>query len=298
MTFLVGALGNSSFFPTAVNASTSTPAEQTAAYLRICNAGLPLESLEYSAYVPLTTSEQCRRAVAPTFDPRDPSLTLSDVVYTWFAALTYPTNVEILGAGIYVAQEQYLTTAAAAGSFVGKSVYTSPGVTITKPVVPLPVKVAVSVLLGLQMVALLALAGYIYSTKTFGTRMDAVAVLVLGLRARSKLGGAAGVPRLGRVKESDLKNLEKVDGLEVFREAAGGPTVAGTGADRDVELVEGVGFRMSDETMLSEVYDVVARGISQLDETSFGVFLDGKGQGCDGDTLKRLINLSPQLACC
>jgi hypothetical protein len=91
----------------------------------------------------------------------------------------------------------------------GRTIHSSPGQMVQRPVVGKAAMIVLSVLLALQLVGLSYLAYYIYHVPTWTGALDAIAIACIGasLRDRDVL------PPIGMVDEKDLDVLRNVDGL-------------------------------------------------------------------------------------
>jgi hypothetical protein len=138
---------------------------------------------------------------------------LESLVVTWFMAFGHPDLAKMaFGAGMFFANEALLVETANAGSLdTSRSIYVSQGTTLTKPSVPLVGKIVVSVFIGLEVLALLGLLGYIYHVPTFCSRLDALTIAAVGVQLTRQ---GVTFPGLGAKREKAFFNkLEGVDGL-------------------------------------------------------------------------------------
>ncbi|CAI7665438.1 unnamed protein product [Penicillium glandicola] len=87
-----------------------------------------------------------------------------------------------------------------------RPLFSGSGTTVTKPVVSTGGKIAVSILLSLQLLSLVCLACYIYSVPTWSVSFNSYAVLRMGSSLRD-------LPTLGPVKEAEIERLKQEDGL-------------------------------------------------------------------------------------
>jgi len=224
MTSLLAILGDNTFFSTAVNA-TATGAYGDA-LAAICSHTIPLTILDSysSSYGPRSSCQYLAAKLAKDDEYIEEQLTR--LVVSWFYYFNTTDISAGLGSALYYAHEQLLTTVAAATHSSGsRPIITAAGTTVTKPSVSLGVKIFISVLVAVQVAALVGLAVYIYSAKTFGHALDALAFLAIGATAatRGRRGplDLSDVPRLGLVREMDLRKLEAVDGTAALRLAIG-----------------------------------------------------------------------------
>ncbi|KAJ5741042.1 hypothetical protein N7493_000914 [Penicillium malachiteum] len=124
--------------------------------------------------------------------------------------------LQALLSAMYFSMESYLlqTQSVTSGSSqlvtddppTARPILSSSGTTVTKPAMSSKGKIAGSILLGLQIFALIVLACYIYSTPTWAATLDALAVLRMG----SSLGS---LPALGPMEQYQAEELRRKDGL-------------------------------------------------------------------------------------
>jgi hypothetical protein len=96
------------------------------------------------------------------------------------------------------------------GNFRGRKVYTSPGSPVLKPTMTTGAMIAVSLLIGLQLLGLGCLTWYIYHVPSWTGALDAMAVAHIGARLGKQdilLDGVSGD------RERDARALHQVDGL-------------------------------------------------------------------------------------
>jgi hypothetical protein len=96
------------------------------------------------------------------------------------------------------------------GYFAGRKVYTSPGSPVLKPTMTTGAMIAVSLLIGLQLLGLGGLTWYIYHVPSWTGALDAMAVARIGARLGKQdilLDGVSGD------RERDARALHQVDGL-------------------------------------------------------------------------------------
>ncbi|KAJ5335278.1 hypothetical protein N7452_007681 [Penicillium brevicompactum] len=87
-----------------------------------------------------------------------------------------------------------------------RPILSSSETTLTKPLMSSNGRIAVSVLLGLQLLVLITLACYIYSTPTWSPALDALAVLLMG-------SSVSNLPALGLMIKYQSEELQREDGL-------------------------------------------------------------------------------------
>ncbi|KAM0334420.1 hypothetical protein ACHAQA_001446 [Verticillium albo-atrum] len=123
--------------------------------------------------------------------------------------LTPETAHLALGVSMYFANEALLTSTDTENTYGVRRIVNKPAISFRGVKASNAVIIAVSVLLGVQVLLLVLLVGYIYTLRTWTGTLDAFALLRLGAVARSKVS----LPSLSRVPPTDLQELEKVDGL-------------------------------------------------------------------------------------
>jgi hypothetical protein len=87
---------------------------------------------------------------------------------------TFVTNQALLN--------HYAPTVVGDSDFKGRKVYTSPGKPVLKPTVTTGVMIAMSLLIGLQLLGLGCLTWYIYHVPSWTGALDAMAVAHIGAR--------------------------------------------------------------------------------------------------------------------
>ena len=130
------------------------------------------------------------------------------------ASVFFPDNMSKefadrhLSIAMYFAIEAWLTqTATAAPTQYVRSIYTSPGLPISRPVKTLAATIVISALLFAQLLGLLLLVLYIYSVPTWTTALDSQAIAKLTKTAGDAIGD------VGDDDENSSRNLKSVDGL-------------------------------------------------------------------------------------
>ena len=125
-------------------------------------------------------------------------------------------NPEILlSSAIFVANRAFLTLLSPDAvrdkerDLTGRIIYTSPGVTVQKPVFSKATIIILSVLIGLQLLALGCLAYYLYRAPTWSDQLDAMAMARIG----ASLSHRGVLPAIGPVSKKDLTTLQTVGGL-------------------------------------------------------------------------------------
>lgn len=141
---------------------------------------------------------------------------LVEVAFEWFSAFNDTSHLgRTLAAGLYFANQATLSRATRSGYlYENRDIYFSDGASLTKPSVSLAAKVVISLLVSVEVLAIVALLVFIYRQQTFTNRLDSITVASLG--AELFLPGRLLPPR-GR-NESTLKDLRDRDGLVGIRE--------------------------------------------------------------------------------
>lgn len=166
---------------------------------------------------------------------------IEQIVIDSRAALGDPSN-DLLTTAMYIAAQAHLEAATAQWSrrSLGRpnQIWRADGIEVRTPVVSLAAKIAVSVLLGLQAVAVLALVWYVYSVPTWTETLDAMAILRVAGHLEL-LDRGAGLLRpegdlgLSEVTREQLTEMAKMDALvgavEVEHLKAGKPDVSKNG---------------------------------------------------------------------
>lgn len=208
-TALVAMLGNESWFALARAANSSETA--VTAYEAMCQGGPPFGRLSTGIFIP--EGLVCNDIAGVIQEWGGGQITLATVVYQWFSYFGQSNYwQELLGSAVFFSHKAHLMqTAAATQNMAARPIYSATGQGFVKPAVSLPAKIVISVLVGAQVLALLALCAFIYSTPTFGSRISATSMMIIGAQLKNKIGKE--MPHLGLVGEQALEKLEKFDGL-------------------------------------------------------------------------------------
>lgn len=165
------------------------------------------------------TTDFCTFADFAYISNYSPSELLAAIVRHFFSFFDQPwTARAALNTGAFFAND-YLLSAALAnaeGRNTTNIVYRYDGIE-TRPVIPVvsvPALIVVSLLIGLQVIAILLLLAYIYSTRVWTKTLDAFAMIRIGAQL-ARLDAAAGPSRLGvrSMSGRKLANLWQRDGL-------------------------------------------------------------------------------------
>ncbi|KAJ9156668.1 hypothetical protein NKR23_g1010 [Pleurostoma richardsiae] len=209
--------GNSSFFVAAKNATEDT---MEATVDIICQQStVPFDSYG-SDFASLSTAP-AKYAVDicdPTSGARlaNSSYNLDQLVWGSLQGFSdNDTAKEMLEITMYFANEIHLTSIGLQDQVSGRTVYTSPGTQVSKPRRSLPGIVIISLLISLQVIALVGLAWYTASTPTWTTKLDAFALARIGARLGPRLRDAGLDFDIGDHAGSvaALKALGKMNGL-------------------------------------------------------------------------------------
>jgi hypothetical protein len=206
---MVAMLGNTSWFHILQNDTIFSDSNiANAVYTQICNQRPPLMLWDISG-VFSNTRTYCD-SIGTDIDGNHSVTQLQYMAESWFSTLVESNSESVLTAALFFANEATLTRAGATTNTAGVKVYESTGRTVTKPNVPLAAKIVVSVLLGLEVVGLLALTVFTYRAPTFTKRIDAVAAAVIGAQL---FAPGQSVPQLGNIDAKARAELAERDGL-------------------------------------------------------------------------------------
>jgi hypothetical protein len=133
----------------------------------------------------------------------------------------------LLKVALFVANRALLTLLSpevkySSSGVTGRKIYTSPGVTVQRPVLSKAALIILSVLLGLQLLGLGYLTYYLYRFPTWSDQLDAMAMARIG----ASLDHRGVLPAIGPVSKKDLDSLQTVEGLigivekEPYRESS------------------------------------------------------------------------------
>ncbi|KAF2028540.1 hypothetical protein EK21DRAFT_101717 [Setomelanomma holmii] len=192
---------------------------------RIC-AGMPFGALYVSdTYRLPNPAQQCRwleLSISAGFTP-DP-MDLQQIIHEWISAFAplisskELKNVEtLLDISLSTAHRAFLTFYSPhvdgvqdlVTTFRGRTIYTSRGRLVQKPVVSRAAMIILSVLIGLQLVGLAYLAYYIYRVPTWTGALDAMAMAKIG----ASLGQQDVLPPIGINVQRNLNAMQSVDVL-------------------------------------------------------------------------------------
>ena len=177
---MLALFGNSSFFWAVQHA---TESNYTDVLRNVCSGSVPFPKAipSFTDYGSLSLVQACAYVnLGPGYGPPETSLTN---LMASFVGMFANANVAraVLGTAMFAANEALLTTTGAQGwlSF-SRSIYSSAGYEIEKPVKSIAAIVVVSVLLLVQVAGVVALAAYNASFPTWTTTLDALAMAKIG----------------------------------------------------------------------------------------------------------------------
>jgi hypothetical protein len=100
--------------------------------------------------------------------------------YYWLAMFgDVNSSAKALSTGMFFANQAVLTESVNTGDGM-RDIYTSPGTIVMKPDISLGGMIAVGVLIGLQVLALLGLVAYVYHVPSAASSIDAAALVGMG----------------------------------------------------------------------------------------------------------------------
>jgi hypothetical protein len=186
---------------------------------RLC-AGMPfggLVSSEEGRYAPAYRCQLIDHDLAAGYTPR--SMDLLSLTHEWIAGFAPDTYRKmemaeaLLQISMFSANRALLTFYSPSVDYTaiwrGRTIHSSPGQMVQRPVVSKAAMVVLSVLLALQSLSLIYLAYYIYHVPTWTGSLDAIAIARIGASLRDQYV----LPPIGPVDEKDLDALRNVDGL-------------------------------------------------------------------------------------
>jgi hypothetical protein len=121
----------------------------------------------------------------------------------------------LLKCSMFVANRAFLKLLSADGfrndevDLMGRTIYTSPGIAVQKPVLSKATLIVLSILMGLQLLGLSYLTYYLYRVPTWSSQLDAMAMARIG----ASLNHQGILPAIGPVSKTDLAALQTVGGL-------------------------------------------------------------------------------------
>lgn len=167
------------------------------AFQAICAGDLPF--MRFSIITLQTTYYAgWQNSSAQGIPEHETPLGLDGLVYWWFKLLlqTYgdpePPGTapflatELLGTALFFANEALVSETAAVTPLTARRIYSSPGRRVVKPAVSFPAKIVISALIFVQVLALLPLCAFIYSVPTFGSRISAASMLIMGAQLKGE----------------------------------------------------------------------------------------------------------------
>lgn len=238
--------------------------------ISICQTGaIPFTGYQLTTESFSTAVEYCTRVNEGynNNDVDDQAIQLRSIVYGWFYSFhdrgdDDKTTVNILDATTFFANEAVLTAGADLRYVQGaKWVFTSEGSVFYQPYKSVGGLIAVTVLIFLQVIALLILTWYIHTTAPVWTdTLDGYAMMRIGAEMERRASGKREkdldqVWELGRLRfaeEVDLLKLERVDGLVGVQATPAG----GEGESRAVEASENA-------HLMESIAGLFSTGVSQ-----------------------------------
>ena len=195
-TSALAVFGNQSFFQMAVNSTKSDDGARTAE--QSCTEG----NIPFLSLVTFADYSPCN----PYFDADSTALLL----YNWIQMFINDNQTanDVWGSALFYANEALLQKSAES-SDSSRQIFRSDGITVQKPHVALAPLIVISVIIGLQAVAMLTLAVYLYRNPTWSASLDAFAMARIG----ASLTGQGDLPPIAPVGAMSYKGLDKLDGL-------------------------------------------------------------------------------------
>jgi hypothetical protein len=230
MTSSIALFGNGSWFSTAANYvsmsnKTYDSTDDDKLPWQLMCSGIPFGNLvlRFLDNHGEDFASECRMSERNLFDGY--KLAEQDLRFVMSAALGAfaPANYEerslnttenLLEAAMFVANRALLTLISPEENqrsyeLRGRKIYTSPGLTVQRPVLSKAALIILSVLLGLQLLGLSYLTYYLYRFPTWSDQLDAMAIARIG----ASLDHRGVLPALGPVRQKDTDALKTVDGL-------------------------------------------------------------------------------------
>lgn len=180
--------GNSSFFRTAADSSES---DRRQALRQICQATrIPFYRLDTNFVYIFRLSDPC--SSDNITDIGSDEDILSPFMANYFNQFLDPVHAAgQLDISMYFANEALIDITAnqMSGSYHSLSIRSAPGHTVLKPQKSIPAIIIISLLIGAEVVGLLALARYIYSMPTWTGTLDAFALVQMGAQLGERANG-------------------------------------------------------------------------------------------------------------
>lgn len=112
-----------------------------------------------------------------------------------------------LGVGMYLSNSAVLLDAAS--NDAARTIYNLTGTDFVAPQYSLGATVVLSIIIGIQIMLLVLIVSYIYSSPTWTDTLDAFALLRIG----AQLNSSVDLPPLGRTTRDELARLDNLDGM-------------------------------------------------------------------------------------
>ncbi|KAI0968997.1 hypothetical protein F4678DRAFT_463750 [Xylaria arbuscula] len=215
-TAMISMLGNESWILPLQNITNTTdPSTLNAIYRDMCTGGIPF--LNWDDEDPVTpdlgfSNGQINCTIAHGSNT-GPLRQIKDETYVWFSFFGETSRVNrTLASAALIANEATLTRSAVfvPGFFGPGTLYTAPGSTVHKPRISLAAEIVISVFIGVETLAIIALMLYIRRTPTFTDRLDALVVATIG--AQLSAAGAE-LPALQETGKTRFERLREHDGV-------------------------------------------------------------------------------------
>ncbi|KAI1359938.1 hypothetical protein F5Y08DRAFT_318349, partial [Xylaria arbuscula] len=178
-------------------------------YRDMCIGGIPFINWDYERGFAAAGSG----CVVPDGGVSEPLIQIKKHVYTWFSYFGDTDGVSgTLSSATNFANEATLTRSSPSTRDVDTAgvIYSSPGAEVLKPSIPLPAIIIISILIGIETLAILGLVNYTRRRPTFTTRLDAFVVAAIG----AQLWGAdVEMADLREPRDNLCEKLERHDGV-------------------------------------------------------------------------------------
>jgi len=133
---------------------------------------------------------------------------LVDFLVPWLDQFNDVAMGNMLVVGAALANQAMLTVNPISNEPLARTIWTSPGASISRPYKTLAGTVVVSLLIGVQLLGLIYLVWYIYRIPTWTSQLNALAVARI-----VKDMGADALPPVGAMSKNDWEKLGQLDGL-------------------------------------------------------------------------------------
>lgn len=208
MTTALALFGNSSIIFTAMNATTTNA---TDVLKGICRSGAVPFGIFFDIVDPFPSACSMINRLDDADEERIVGVSLRSLVATFVQDYFWNTNTTrtVLEVSMFAANEILLKTTADAGLvLLSRSIYSSNGYQVFKPVKSIAAIAVVSALLFLQVAAIVGLVIYNSSLPTWTSTLDGLAMAKIG----KELKDSEVLSPLG-VRDTSMKKLAEVDGV-------------------------------------------------------------------------------------